>query len=84
MDYIIIVGLLAAAFTAIAFFPQLSRAWRTKSTGDISLGMLLMVCVSTFLWLVYGILINDLPLKITNFLVLVQAFIVLIFKMRYK
>ena len=43
MDYTTIVGLAAAVLTAIAFFPQLTKAWGTKSTRDISLGMLWMV-----------------------------------------
>jgi MtN3 and saliva related transmembrane protein len=84
MDYITIIGLLAAAFTAIAFFPQLMKVWKTKSTKDISLGMFSIFCVGVFLWVAYGILINDPPVIIANFLVFIQAFIILIFKVKYK
>jgi len=84
MDYITIIGLVAAALTAIAFFPQLMKVWKTKSTKDISLGMFSIFCVGVFLWVVYGILINDPPVIIANFLVFIQAFIILIFKVKYK
>jgi MtN3 and saliva related transmembrane protein len=84
MDYITIMGLVAAALTVIAFFPQLMKVWKTKSTKDISLGMFSIFCVAVFLWFVYGILSEDPPVTIANFLVFIQAFIILTFKVKYK
>jgi len=84
MDYITIIGLMAAAFTVVAFFPQLMKVWKTKSTKDISLGMFSLFCSGVFLWFVYGILMQDLPITIANFLIFVQAFIILMFKLKYK
>jgi len=84
MDYITIIGLLAAAFTVISLFPQLLKVWRTKSTRDISLGMFSLFCSGVFLWFVYGILIKDPPIIIANFLGFIQALIILIFIVKYK
>jgi MtN3 and saliva related transmembrane protein len=84
MDYITIVGLMAAALTVIAFFPQLMKVWKTKSTKDISLGMFSIFCSGVFLWFVYGVLTQDLPVVIANFLIFIQAFIILMFKVKYK
>ena len=84
MDYITIMGLVAATLTVIAFFPQLMKVWKTKSTKDISLGMFSIFCVAVFLWFVYGILIKDTPVTIANFLVFIQAFIIVVFKVKYK
>jgi MtN3 and saliva related transmembrane protein len=84
MDYITIIGLMAAALTVIAFFPQLLKVWKTKSTRDISLGMFSIFCSGVFLWFVYGILIKDPPVIIANFLVFIQALIILMFKVKYK
>jgi MtN3 and saliva related transmembrane protein len=84
MDYITIIGLMAAALTVIAFFPQLMKVWKTKSTKDISLGMFSIFCIGVFLWFVYGILMQDPPIIVANFLVFIQAFIILIFKVKYK
>jgi MtN3 and saliva related transmembrane protein len=84
MDYITTIGLAAAALTVIAFLPQLMKVWKTKSTKDISLGMFSIFCSGVFLWFVYGILMQDLPIMIANFLIFVQAFIILMFKVKYK
>ena len=84
MDYITIIGLMAAALTVIAFFPQLMKVWKTKSTKDISLGMFSIFCSGVFLWFVYGILLQDLPIIVANFLVFIQAFIILMLKVKYK
>jgi MtN3 and saliva related transmembrane protein len=84
MNYVTVLGLVAAALTVIAFFPQLVKAWKTKSTKDISLGMFSTFCVGVFFWFVYGILINDLPVTIANLLTFIQAFIILMFKLKYK
>jgi MtN3 and saliva related transmembrane protein len=84
MDCITIIGLMAAAFTVVAFFPQLMKVWKTKSTKDISLGMFSIFCSGVFLWFVYGILMQDPPIIVANFLVFIQAFIILMFKLKYK
>ena len=84
MDYITVLGLVAATLTVIAFFPQLMKTWKTKSTRDISLGMFSAFCVGVFLWFVYGISISDLPVTIANLLTFIQALIILMFKLKYK
>jgi MtN3 and saliva related transmembrane protein len=84
LDYVTIVGLAAAAITVFSLFPQLVKVWKTKSTKDISLGMFSLFCSGVFLWFVYGILMNDLPIIIANFLGFIQAFIILMLKVKYK
>jgi MtN3 and saliva related transmembrane protein len=84
MDYVTLIGLIAAALTVIAFFPQLMKVWKTKSTKDISLGMFSIFSFAVFLWFVYGILISNSPVIIANFLVFVQAFAILVLKVKYK
>jgi len=84
MDYVTVFGLVAAALTVIAFFPQLMKTWKTKSTKDISLGMFSAFSVGVFLWFVYGISIGDLPVTIANLVTFIQAFIILMFKLKYK
>jgi MtN3 and saliva related transmembrane protein len=84
MDSTTVIGLAAASLTVIAFIPQLLKAWKTKATRDISLGMFSTFCVGVLLWFVYGILTNDLPVTIANFLILIQAFIILMLKLKYK
>lgn len=77
-------GLLAATLTTIAFVPQVVRAWRTRSTHDISLPMFVILACGITLWLVYGLLIGDLPLIVANLVTLVLVLTVLFLKLRYK
>jgi MtN3 and saliva related transmembrane protein len=81
---ITIFGLVAAALTTISLFPQLLKVWKTKSTRDISTGMFSLFCSGVFLWFVYGVIINDLPIIVANSLAFIQALIILVFKMKYK
>lgn len=84
MDYATVIGFAAASLTVIAFFPQLLKAWKTKSTRDISLGMFSAFSLGVLLWFIYGILINNLPVAIANFLTLIQAVMILMLKLKYK
>ncbi|MBD1933154.1 MULTISPECIES: SemiSWEET transporter [Cyanophyceae] len=84
MDFITILGLFAATLTTIAFLPQLFKIWRSKSAKDVSLEMLIIFCSGVFLWLVYGIFIQALPIIIANSLTLIFNLIILWFKIRYR
>jgi MtN3 and saliva related transmembrane protein len=84
MDYVTVVGLAAAALTVISFSPQLVRVFRTKSTRDISLGTFSLFSAGVLLWFFYGIITNDTPIIIANALIFIQAFIILIAKVKYK
>jgi MtN3 and saliva related transmembrane protein len=79
-----ILGYLAGAMTTLAFLPQLIKVIRSRSTRDISLAMFIVICTGIFFWLVYGILINSLPIILANAVTLVIAGTILILKFRYK
>lgn len=79
-----VIGLLAATLTTVAYVPQVLRAWRTRSTHDISLPMFMLMSAGIALWLAYGVLINDLPLIAANLVTLILVLSVLYFKLRYK
>jgi MtN3 and saliva related transmembrane protein len=57
---------MAAAMGGISLFPQVLKILKTKSTKDISREMILILAVSIFLWLVYGILLKNFPIIIAN------------------
>ena len=80
MDYINIIGLTAGAMGGIALFPQVFKVVKNRSTKDISREMFLLLAGSIFLWLIYGILLNNLPIIIANFIGLIQALVILYFK----
>jgi MtN3 and saliva related transmembrane protein len=80
MDYIEVLGLIAAAMGGAALFPQVLKVLKTKSTKDISREMFLLLTGSILLWLVYGVLLNNIPIIIANFFGLIQALIILFYK----
>ena len=77
MDGAMILGLAAGTLTTAAFVPQLLKAWRSKSTGDLSWGMLVTFSTGVLLWLIYGVWIDSLPVILANAVtLLLQAGIV--------
>jgi MtN3 and saliva related transmembrane protein len=78
-----LIGLTAAFCTTFALLPQLAKTWVTRSTRDISFGWSLVLTVGTGLWLIYGLLLRDLPLIGGNGLTFVLSTIILVFKLRY-
>ena len=75
-------GLAAGFCTSFALLPQVIKTWRTRSTGDISLGMFLVMALGLALWLIYGLIIGDAPLIAANTVTLLFAVVILFFKLR--
>ncbi|GAA5521845.1 SemiSWEET transporter [Aliifodinibius salicampi] len=84
MSFILLLGLTAATLTTIAFIPQVIKTWKTKSADDLSLGMYSIFCTGVLLWLIYGILIGDIPVIAANTVTLILALTILFFKFFYK
>lgn len=76
-------GIAAAILTTAAYAPQAIQAWRTRSTKDVSLPMFLMMVSGIMLWLIYGLLIGDLPLILANAMTLLLAGAILVAKIRF-
>jgi MtN3 and saliva related transmembrane protein len=84
MDWIKIVGYIAAASTTIAFLPQAIQTIKTKDTKAISLGMYILFTFGVLMWLIYGIFNKDWPIIIANAVTLMLAVVILFYKVRYK
>ena len=78
-----IIGLLAGILCTISFLPQVIRISKTKHTRDLSLATFLILSLGVSLWLVYGILIKQLPIILANGAVLSLAILILIMKIKY-
>jgi MtN3 and saliva related transmembrane protein len=74
----------AALLTTAAFAPQAIKAWRSRSTKDVSLAMFALMVAGILLWLVYGILIDDIPLIMANGVTLLLAGAILVAKIRFR
>ena len=83
MDFTMITGLVAGTMTTIAFLPQLIQTWKTHSAKDVSLGMFLIFTTGVLLWVIYGLMIQSLPIIAANTVTLVLAGAILALKLRY-
>lgn len=59
-------GTIAGVITVGSFLPQVVRAWRTKRTGDLSLGTFALLVFAGTMWMVYGAFMRDWPVVATN------------------
>ena len=80
----VIIGYLAAFFTAVSFLPQAIKTIKTREVAGLSVITYLFLFFGSLSWLVYGYYLNDLPLLTTNTLTTISTFIILflIFKER--
>ena len=78
------VGFFAAFCTTIAFVPQAIKVYKSKSTKDISLYMFLIFTIGVLSWLIYGIIISNLPIILANAVTLALSLFILIYKLQYK
>ena len=83
MDGTMILGLTAGTLTTIAFIPQLAKAWQSKSTGDLSWGMVSIFSTGVLLWLIYGIWIDSLPVILANAVTLLLQAGIVTLKIKY-
>jgi MtN3 and saliva related transmembrane protein len=78
-----IVGFVAAFCTTVSFVPQVISAWRTRSTRDLSLQSFAAYAFGLTLWLIYGLMIRDVPLIVANGLTLLLALTILGLKLKH-
>jgi MtN3 and saliva related transmembrane protein len=83
LDWITLIGLVAAICTTCSFLPQVIKILRTKRTKDVSLLMYTILSTGLFLWLIYGLMLRDLPLILANTVSLSLAMCVLVLKIRH-
>jgi MtN3 and saliva related transmembrane protein len=83
-EFIDALGWIAGTLTTIAFFPQVLKTWTSKSAKDVSLVMMVTFCIGVFLWLVYGIAIQAMPVIACNVITLILGLLIVILKIKYR
>ena len=77
------IGFVAGTLTSIAAIPQVIKTLRTRHARDISIWQPLLLAFGVALWMIYGILINDLPLIIANVIPLICNIVLTGMKISY-
>ncbi|MBW2638299.1 MAG: SemiSWEET transporter [Deltaproteobacteria bacterium] len=83
MNTATIIGLTAAFLSSISMIPQVMKVYRTKKTKDLSLGAFAVLAVGLFLWFVYGIMIQAIPVIIGNAIGLSLVCYIVIMKIQH-
>jgi MtN3 and saliva related transmembrane protein len=73
MDWITIIGSIAAAASVASFAPQAWRIIRTRETKGLSARMYALTVLAFALWLTFGILKGEWPIIVPNALCLLLA-----------
>ena len=84
MDQVTLIGMLAAICTTIAFIPQVYKIYKTKHARDLSLPMYIIFAVGVLLWLIYGIIINSLPVILANGITFILCLYILAMMVKYR
>lgn len=84
METFEIIGLVAATLTTSSFIPQVYKAWKYKSTRDVSLLMYLVLFIGSVLWLYYGLMIESAPVILANGITSTLVAFVVVLKLKYK
>jgi MtN3 and saliva related transmembrane protein len=79
-----VIGLAAGAMTTLSFVPQVAQTWRTRSAGDLSLGMLLTFTLGVCLWLTYGVVLGQIAIIVANAATLMLALTLVFLKIVFR
>ena len=79
-----ILGYSAGAITSLTFLPQVIKTWKEKSAKDISLLMFVIAAVNEVMWIVYGALLDNWVIILTNVIVISMALTMIFFKLKFK
>jgi MtN3 and saliva related transmembrane protein len=83
MSIEILVSAVAATLTTAAFVPQAMHIIRYKETRAISLFMYVSFAIGVALWLVFGALIGNWPIMLSNAITLMLALAIIAMKLKY-
>lgn len=83
MNFAEILGYAAGALTAITFLPQVLKTWKERSARDVSMNMFLIAFVNEVMWLVYGFMINNMIIILTNAAMLFMSGAMIALKLKY-
>jgi MtN3 and saliva related transmembrane protein len=66
-----IIASIAAFFTMIGYLPQAIKTIKTRETGSISFWMYFFSIVGVIFWLIFGLMINNVPIIFKNIAVII-------------
>ena len=84
MDTTTLLGLVAGFLTTLAFIPQVTKIWKTKSAKDVSLKTYVAFSLGVALWIVYGVIKQEIPIILWNAVTLVLTAAIVAMKLKFR
>jgi len=84
MSEVNILGYTAGAITSLTFLPQVIKTLQEKSVAGISLLMFVIAAVNQTMWIVYGALLNNWVIILTNSVILSMSLTMIYLKLKYN
>lgn len=78
-----ILGIAAGILILTGWVEQIYKGFKTKSLKDVSKFLMIFISAGAILWLIYGVIVNDIFIIGTNIAAIVLMMIVLGMKRRY-
>jgi MtN3 and saliva related transmembrane protein len=79
-----IIGVAATVLTRYSSIPQIIKGFKTKKMDDVSFWLIFYLTVGLFLYVIYGIIINDLIIIWGNVIGVISNLILIILKIKYS
>ncbi len=83
MELVTAIGMAAAICTTVSFLPQAIKIIKFKETRDISLLTYLLLEVGILMWLIYGLMIGQMPIILANAVTLIFTTVILFLKIKF-
>ena len=84
MDQFIVIGLVAGLITTMGYVPQVIKGYRSGRMEDVSILMPLVLIIGMSLWLIYGIILGDIPIILWNAVSVILNSGMVVLKIRYE
>lgn len=78
------IGILGSLTAASLFFPQVFVSYRTKRTSDLAWFGIVVGMLNGIFWTTYGFLKDDPFIYVTNGILFLGAFLLMLLKLKYK
>jgi len=79
-----LIGYIAGTLSSIGFVPQVIKGFKTKHVKDVALWQPVLLSIGMIVWLIYGILLGEMPMILANSFAIACNVTVIIQKSIYK
>ncbi len=75
------VGYIATFLIIICYIPQMYEIFSKKSAQNISIPMYILLVTAQVMWIIYGIMLNNIQIILTNVISGIFSFSILVYTM---